>query len=101
MKLKSLKIALLLLSVCMREHKSAMGSAKDYEIGKEAYKDIEGCIKAVEKQIEYFKNADIVDACMSLLTIPIIVDLPDRGYLKKDDSLNPYLRAEKIEKEGG
>ena len=52
MKLESLKIALSLLSVCMRDHKSAMGSAKDYEIGKGVHKDIEGCIKAVEKQVE-------------------------------------------------
>ena len=101
MKLKSLKIALNVLDVCLKKHKYLIGDEKDkdYEIAERAYKDIEECIKIIEKQIEELKKADIIDALQSCLCFNIIVDLPHRGYYKKDDPLNPYLMAEKIEKE--
>ena len=101
MKLKSLKLALKVLDVCLRKHKELIANEEDkeYDKGIEAYKDINGCIKIVEKQIEDLKKADILDAMGTCLCFDIMVDFPNRGYLKKDDPLNPYLRAEKIEKE--
>jgi len=102
MELKSLKLALNVLDVCLIRHKRNVcyyGNDKEYKKAKEAKGDIENCIKVVEKQIEELKDADIVDALGTCLCFPITVDLLDRGYIKNNDPLNPFLRAEKIAKE--
>jgi len=91
MKLKSLKLALNCMELIMVR-------GKDDKL-KEAIKDVRGCIEVTEKQLDELKSADILDAIGSCLCFNILVDFPERLYWKKDDPLNPYLRAEKIEKE--
>ena len=87
MKLKSLKLALKVLDVCLIRHKAQVcyyGNDEAYDIAIKAKKDIEDCVKSLEERIEKLEKVDNINVEGTGWSFPIIIDAEHSlEYLRK------------------
>jgi len=91
MELKSLKLALKVLEVCLIRHNRNVcyyGNDEAYKEASEAKEDIEECVKVIDERIEKLEEMDTTDIMGTGWTFPIMIDAEySLEYLAKKKNL--------------